>query len=178
MKCITWRGRGFAIATVALAAGLVAAAGAGAAPPTREDLGVFPYEFSVDCSPYGFAFANNVLGQESLWVETFYDTDGNPVKIVVHDSFTETDTNSVTGKTLPFGGQIVETFDLVSGTRTVVGKEFLMTEPGKGVIIHDVGRVVFDAPFHVSFEAGRHNVLHGGTGSHLDQLACSALAAD
>jgi hypothetical protein len=35
------------------------------------------------------------------------------------------------------------------------------------------GRVVFDAPFHVSFEAGPHDVLHGD----VDQLACSALDA-
>ena len=32
-------------------------------------------------------------------METFYDADGNPVKVVVHDGFTETDTNSVTRKT-------------------------------------------------------------------------------
>jgi hypothetical protein len=174
MRCITWRGRAVAIATVALAAGLVAAASADATPPTREDLGVFPYEFSVDCSPYGFAFANNVQGQESLWVETFYNADGNAVKVVVHDGFTETDTNSVTGKTLPFSQVWVNTFDLVAGTRTVVGKAFLMTDPGEGVVILDSGRVVFDAPFHVSFEAGRHDVLHGD----IDQLACTALASN
>jgi hypothetical protein len=34
--------------------------------------------------------------------------------------------------------------------------------------------VVHDAPYHVSFEAGHHEVLHGD----IDQLACSALAAD
>jgi hypothetical protein len=87
-------------------------------------------------------------------VETFYDADGNPVKVVVHDGFTETDTNSVTGKTLPFTQTWVNTFDPVAGTRTVVGKAFVMTDPGKGAVIHDAGRVVFDAPFHVSFEAG------------------------
>jgi hypothetical protein len=37
---------------------------------------------------------------------------------------------------------VVETFDLVAGTRTVFGKEFLMTDPGVGDVIHDVGRVV------------------------------------
>jgi hypothetical protein len=172
MKRITWRTS--AVTIVALAAGLVAAAPAGATPPTREDLGVIPYEFSVDCSPYGFAFSNNVVGEESLWIETFYDADGNPIKVVVHDGFTETDTNSVTGKTLPFSQTWVNTFDLVAGTRTVVGKAFVMTDPGNGIVILDTGRVVFDAPFHVSFEAGHHEVLHGD----IDQLACSALAAD
>ena len=164
--------RVLAVATVALAAGLAAAASASATPPTRENLGVIPYEFSVDCIPYGFAFANDVQGQESLWVETFYNADGNPVKVVVHDGFTETDTNSATGKTLPFSQTWVNTYDLVAGTRTVVGKAFVMADPGKGIVIQDTGRVVFDAPAHVTFEAGPHQVLHGD----IDQLACTALA--
>jgi hypothetical protein len=68
----------------------------------------------------------------------------------------------------------VNTYDLVAGTRTVVGKAFVMTDPGNGIVIQDTGRVVHDAPYHVSFEAGHHEVLHGD----IDQLACSALAAD
>jgi hypothetical protein len=46
-------------------------------------------------------------------------------------------------------------------------------DPGKGVLILDTGRVVFDAREHVSFDAGQHEVLH----CDIDQLACSALAA-
>jgi hypothetical protein len=170
MKRITWRTS--AVTIVTLAVGIVAAAPAGATPPTREDLGVFPYEFSVDCSPYGFNFSNIVQGEESLWIETFYNAGGNPIRVVVHDGFTETDTNSVTGKTLPFSQTWVNTFDLVAGTRTVVGKAFAMIDPGQGIVIQDMGRVVFDAPYHVSFEAGHHEVLHGD----IDQLSCSALA--
>ena len=50
-----------------------------------------------------------------------------------------------------------------------------MTDTGEGVVIHDVGRAVFDGhPFHASFEAGRHDVLHGD----IDQLACTALASN
>jgi len=106
-------------------------------------------------------------------VETLYATHGNPVKVVVHDGFTETDTNSVTGKTLNFSQRWwVNTYDLVAETRTVVGKAFVMTDPGKGSHPGH-GRVVLDSPEHVSFEAGPHQVLHG----NIDQLACSALAA-
>ena len=159
-------------ATVALAAALVAAVSAGATPPTKEIIGSIPYEFSVDCSPHGFAFSNNVKGVESLWTETFYDAAGNAVRVVVHDGFTETDTNSVTGKTLAFSQTWINTYDLVAGTRTVVGKAFLMTDPGHGVVILDTGRTVFDAPEHVVFEAGPKQVLHGD----LDQLACTALS--
>ena len=172
MKLTRRKGWALAVAGVALA-GLVVTAAAGATPPTRENIGVIPYEFTVDCRPYGFQFFIETTGQESLWVETFYNANGAPVKVVVHDGFTETDTNSVTGKTLPFSQKWVNTFDLVAGTRTVVGKAFLMTDPGKGVVIQDTGRVVFDAPEHVSFEAGQHAPLH----EDLDQLVCTALSS-
>jgi hypothetical protein len=161
-----------------VSAALLETGTAGAVPPTKEDLGVFRYELSVDCSPYGFDFTIDVVGQATVWVETFVDASGEPVRVVVHDSSSETDTNSVTGETVPMRGQSVTTYDLVAGTRTVNGKTFLMTVPGSGAAILDVGRVVFDAPFQVSFEAGPHEVLHGGVGAHLDELACNALAGD
>ena len=168
------RSKGWALAVTGVAVvGLVVTATAGATRPTRENIGVIPYELTVDCSPYGFGFSNQVKGEESLWVETFYDARGNPVNVVVHDGFTETDTNSVTRKTLQLSQTWVNTYDLVAGTRTVVGKALLMTEPGKGVVVQDTGRVVFDSPGHVSFEAGQHAPLHG----NLDQLVCTALSS-
>ena len=75
-------------------------------------------------------------------METFYDADGNAVKMVVHDGFIETDTNSVTGKTLPLSQTWVNTFDRVAGTRTVVGKALVMTDHGTGLVIQDTGRGV------------------------------------
>jgi hypothetical protein len=168
-------GRKLTLVSIAAAAGLIvpAAGVADAATPEKGPVEVLPYEFSADCSPYGFAFENNVQGQESLWVETFFDAQGNPVRQVTHDSFVETDTNSVSGFSLRASGRRTDTLDVVAGTRTVVGKSFLMTAPGSGDVVHDVGRVVFDAPFHVSFEAGRHDDLHGLT----NELVCAALAA-
>jgi hypothetical protein len=166
------------VAGVIAAAALVATGSAGAGTPAREDLGLFPYGFSVDCEPYGFDFGIDVEGQESVVVETFYGASGEPIRIVIHSSFRETDTNTMSGKSLPFRGRMIRTFDLAAGTRTDVGTMFLMTDPGSGIVIQDVGRVAFDASFHVSFEAGRHEVLHGGAGSHLDELACTALASD
>src|SRR5262249_47820645 len=145
-----------AVTVVSLAAASVGAAGANATPPTNEQTVVIPYAFSVDCGPYGFAFSNAVQGTETDRFQTFYDANGNPVKVVDHGGFIESDTNSVTGKTLAFGQNWIETFDLVAGTRTDVGKEFLMPDPGNGIVIHDTGRVVFDAPDHVSFVSGQH----------------------
>jgi hypothetical protein len=173
MKSIPWKTKTVATSVVALVAALAGAAGAGATSPTNEDPVVIPYQFSVDCSPYGFAFSNMVDGRQTDRVQTFYDSTGTPVRVVDHGGFTETDTNSVTGKTLRFTQNWIQTFDLVAGTRTVVGKAFVMTDPGNGNVIHDTGRVVFDAPEHPSFESGHHQVLHGD----IDQLACTALSA-
>jgi len=154
-----------------LVGALVVAAGAAATPPANGSTQVIPYAFSVACAPYGFAFSNVVQGVETDRFQTFYDANGVPVKLVDHGQFTETDTNSVTKKVLGFSQSWIQTFDLVAGTRTVVGKEFVMTDPGKGIVIHDTGRTVFDAPDLVAFEAGHHQVLHGD----IDQLACTAL---
>jgi hypothetical protein len=166
--------RALLVVIAVLAAGLVDAAAAGAAAPTKSAVQVIPYAFSVDCSPYGFAYSNDVNGVESFWTETFYDAAGSPVKVILHDGFTESDTNSATGKSLGFSQTWINTYDLVTGTRTVVGKAFLMTDPGKGVVIQDTGRVVFDHPEHPIFEAGQHGPLHG----NLDQLGCAALSSE
>jgi hypothetical protein len=48
---------------------------------------------------------------------------------------------------------------LVQGQETITERDF-------------PGRVVFDAPFHVVFEGGHHEVLHGD----VDALACEAFA--
>jgi hypothetical protein len=147
--------------------------GKGAVPPTNGAPVVIPYQFSLDCAPYGFAFSNIVQGVQTDRFQTWSDATGNPVKVVDHGKFVETDTNSVTNKQLSFTQNWIQTFDLVAGTRTVVGKAFVMTDPGKGIVIHDTGRVVFDAPEHVAFVAGQHQVLYGD----IDQLACTALNA-
>jgi hypothetical protein len=122
---LTWRIVAIGLVGVG---GLLATGSASAASPTREAVGVFPYEFSADCGPYGFDFAINVQGAETVRVATFYNADGEPVRIVVHSTFRETDTNSVTGA-LPFRGLLVRTLDPVAGTRTDVGRMFLMTDP-------------------------------------------------
>ena len=166
------RSKLYLVAAAGAVAALAIASPAAATPPTHEDFGSIPYEFAVDCSPYGFDFENQVVGAEEVSVDTFYDAQGEPRRVVVHDTFLETDRNSATGKTMRFRGNRIETFDLVAGTRTVDGVSFVVTDPGHGIVIHDSGRVVFDAPFHVSFEAGPHGPLHG----NIDELACSALA--
>ena len=156
----------------ALAVALTFVASAGATPPTHELIGPVPYTFDVSCAPYGLPFHNLVSGEETLRIDTFFDAAGNATTVALHDSFRETDTNSVSGKTLTAAANRLDTTDLVQGTRTVSGRSFMMTSSGAGVVIHDAGRNIFDAPFHVSFSAGQHEVLFGD----VDELACNALA--
>jgi hypothetical protein len=72
------------VAAAALSFALAIASPARATSPTRDNIGSIPYSFTVDCSPYGFHFSNIVQGVETLFVKTFYGTDGNPVKVVAH----------------------------------------------------------------------------------------------
>ena len=167
------RYRASAILALSLVGALVTAAAASATPPTNEQVVRIPYAFSVDCRPYGFAFSNIVQGVETDRFQTFYDSDGNAVKVVDHGGFTETDTNSVTGKTLGLTQSWINTYDLPAGTRTVTGKALVMTDAGKGAVILDAGRVVFDRPGNVVFAAGPHAPLYG----NLDQMVCTALAS-
>ena len=125
-----------------MAVTLAIATTARAAPPTRDDIGSIPYNFTVDCNPYGFDFANVVRGVETLFVETFHDKNGNPVQVVVHDGYTETDSNSVTGKTLPFSPPPVDVATMCAensnGRRVgVEGDAGRRARRGVSVVDHD-----------------------------------------
>ena len=162
---------GAALATAAAAA-LLLAGPAGATAPTTESFAE-PYAFSVNCADFGhFEFENLVAGEFKLRVTTFYDREGNSIRLTAYGAFRETNTNSASQKTLRVTGTSRETFDLVAGTRTVVGKVVLVTDPGVGVVVQDTGRVVFDSPGHVAFLAGPHDALF----ARLDPLVCAALA--
>ena len=153
------------ILTTLLAAASLAAPAA--AKPTQERF-VTPYEFTVPCDGFDIL----VQGEAHLIITTWFDRSGEPVREVGHDRFTETDTNTVSGETVRFSGSRRDARDLVAGTRTVTGKSFLMTGEGRGLLVLDAGRNVFDAPFHVVFESGFHEVLHGD----VDAISCAALA--
>ena len=79
-----------AFAAATAVATLAIATAAQATPPAHEDIGTIPYEFTVDCNPYGFAFENQVVGEEEVTVDTFFNSQEEPRKVVVHDSFDET----------------------------------------------------------------------------------------
>jgi hypothetical protein len=104
---------------------------------------------------------------------TYFDSAGDPIRIVIHWEHHSNDTNSVTGLTLHEHGHFTETIDLLSGTDTITGNEEVMNRPGTGVVVQDVGKVVYDEDGNLIFFAGgrKHSEVLLG-----DQVLCDALA--
>jgi hypothetical protein len=101
-----------------------------------------------------------------------FDRAGSVVKVILHVDHHSDDTNSVTGLTLHEHGHFTETVDLVTGTDTVTGNQEIVNRPGTGVVIQDVGRVVYAADGNLVFFAGgrlHSQVLLG------EQVWCDAL---
>jgi hypothetical protein len=107
---------------------------------------------------------------------TFFDANGDVVRTIVHNRFLDHFTNTVTGEKLLNRGTFQETFIPVDGTDeftdTVVGHVFLATQPGRGIVIHDSGRVVFSPNEDILFAAGHHAELVSG---QFEDLLCAAL---
>jgi len=107
----------------------------------------------------------------------FYNQAGNVTKAVFHVTLVGTLSNSVTGKSVPFEEDVTVTAtlatpgDLSTETDTFTGQPYTVTLPGSGLILHDVGRVVFAPDGTITFEGGPHQLLH----NQVQQL-CAALS--
>ena len=104
---------------------------------------------------------------------TFFDKDGNPLRSVFHIRYRATITNLTSGKTLTDNADYNGTVDLVTGVIEVNGRIYNVKDRGNGIRIKDIGRLVLDADFNITFEAGRHDV--DGFGDATAQY-CAALA--
>jgi len=152
---------------VLLALGLTAPAVQAHAPARQ--LFSFVGHGVVDCGTFEDRFTDYFSGTETL----FFDSAGNPVRDVFHVEHHSDDRNSVTGLVLHEHGHFVVTADLLTGTVTIVGNQEVLTRPGFGLGIQDVGRTVFDSNGDLIFFAGgqkRSQLLLG------DQLFCDVLA--
>jgi len=49
--------------------------------------------------------------------------------------------------------------------QSLAGIQFRLTIPGEGTVLMDVGRLVFDADFNITFEAGQHPVYYPEEGA-------------
>jgi hypothetical protein len=107
----------------------------------------------------------------------FYNQAGNATRIVLH-IVGKNGTLSIpeTGKSVFFDQHFTEilTFatpgDFSTVTRTFTGQVYKVTLPGSGLILHDVGRVIFAPDGTITFEGGPHQLLHNQV-----QKLCAAL---
>jgi hypothetical protein len=123
----------------------------------------------IDCGSFKDQFTDFFAAH----AVTYFDRAGDPIRIVIHWEHHSNDTNSVTGLTLHEHGHFTETIDLLSGTDTITGNQEIANRPGTGVVVQDVGKVVYDADGNLVFFAGgrQHSEVLLG-----DQVLCDALA--
>ena len=163
--------RALAIVSAALAFVGVAEATPGT-ERVRYDFGG-PYGFAIPCSPYGYAFDVLIDGRERWLITDVFDAEGTLLRTEFHFSFTETNTNSVTGKTLSLKAEFYDVWDYVTNTRTVSNAIIGRTADGKA--FQDTGRIVMTLDTREpSFVAGPHEVFFGGG---LDRVVCTELAS-
>ena len=105
-------------------------ASASARPPERFTLS-FTTPGTVDCGTFQDEFTDFLEGKGTA----YFDSAGNPIRIVIHWEHHSNDTNSVTGLTLHEHGHYTETIDLLAGTDTLTGNQEIMNRPGTGVVI-------------------------------------------
>jgi hypothetical protein len=92
---------------------------------------------------------------------TFFNKQGDPVRITIHADFVGVITNSASGNTFRDSSHQQITQDLITGEETTVGLIFNIVVPGLGPVAHDTGKIVVDANRDVTFVAGPHTVSLG-----------------
>jgi len=130
--------------------------------------------------PQGFDILENSYKQETG--TRYYNRDGYLIKRVLRDVYPVNDPrnilyNSVTGKSVPQYGDIVETDtfavpgDFGSMTARITGNLYTVTQPGNGILVHDVGVFTFAPDGSILEDRGPKMLFYGDT----DKL-CAALA--
>jgi len=134
------------VAVTAVAAAV--AATAGAVTPTVAEANVdntFVFGAGAVCS---FPVTIHNVGRRRT--TTYFDQQGNVTKTTIHlNSFTQSVTNTSTGKTLstPLAGPvIIEPNGDGTVTTKIAGNDGRIVLPGQGFVYADVGLIVFTAP--------------------------------
>jgi hypothetical protein len=120
-----------------VAASLVATAGAG---QRTTDTFTFsdPFTGSFDCETFTATYSGRDHGRVTTW----FDSNGDPIKQEGHVEARETDVNNTTGHSIDVSTRINVHMDFQAGTIAISGVRSLSTEPGAGVVVQHVGRVV------------------------------------
>jgi hypothetical protein len=126
----------------------------------------------IDCGDF-YAVERGAL---DVKFTTFVDGHDNPVRLQAHVSFDGTMSNSKSGMSVRNRWVYKRIYDFEDETHTVVGVLYAITIPGQGIVVQDMGRIVFDAipwmdpVWSVLWQAGPHEWIEGG-----DAVICTAL---
>jgi hypothetical protein len=128
----------------------------------------------VQCD--GFAIDSETT--QTFDVTVLFDASGQVIKVISRGRIIETNTNSVTGKSVMNRGVFQDFYTHVDGTdeftHAVVGFDFMATSPGEGVVLQDVGRKVYSTDGeHIVFLAGQHRIPDGPAA---EAVFCAALS--
>jgi hypothetical protein len=166
------RRRAYAGAAIALGFLTVAIAEpAAAAPP---EVSTFDEQggFSIGCD----GFAIDVLATAQFTVRTFFDSAGDVQRVSVKLTAVDMLTNTVTEEQIVNRGVFEEMFTRIGDTdefsHTLVGFRYMGTAAGEGLVLQDVGRIVYDPEHHVVSLAGQHDAEELGEQAAL----CAALS--
>jgi hypothetical protein len=110
----------------------------------------------------------------------FRDNNGEPARVIYrvrapHDVFT----NLGSGRSIVVRGEFQEFIERLPGTdqftKEISGFRYLVNEPGVGVVIRDVGRIIYGdlEQTIVLWEAGKHDLVFE---DDIQPVFCSALA--
>lgn len=118
-----------------------------AVPAQAADSG--PVEFDVHLVRSGVAqscgsFVVNFVSNIDAHYEQFFSDSGQLVLERRHVQFTGSLTNSATGATLPYEGNFIRTFDVATGTVSLIGERRKTEVAGQGVLAIAAGRLVVD----------------------------------
>lgn len=150
-----------ALATAALCASPVASAGGDRV--VREQFGPFEIlgQQAADCGDFTVLADTVYRGHATLR----FDSAGNLLQISAHERFSEILYNSSDPtKFIASAPQQASNLlvNVANSTEWVAGTIFKFTLPGVGVVMHDVGRLVYDTSTgDVLFQAGPQQYLNG-----------------
>ena len=128
---------------------------ASAQAPFKErfvDEGIFTLP-DIDCGSFTL---HEEMVSEDVTTTTFFDNDGNPVKVATKANFDGEITKSTGGQTFRDHSVFTETNDLVNGTTIVSGPSYHYKVPGEGEVYAEVGhKITVTETGEVIFQAGQ-----------------------
>lgn len=167
---------GICVAVAGTALTCVAAPAAASQPEQFTVYRDEPMTFSIDCGDF-VASGEGVYSERWIF---FLDSEGNVTRFAEYASApADVWTNSETGATITIRGRFQQFYDPIPGTDeatvTVTGFRYIVNEPGSGVTIQEVGRIVYEDFSETTWQAiaGQHDLA---VGDMVEPAICEALA--